>query len=220
MWHDRDYQGLWLCAFADFVVDRLVLSLAFVLILRLTPVHWATWSIFWYDSVKLAHLWGLRDCLFDIEPYLLSYSVFTSVRVSVRQTWNIELKWDKRQKLASHLFIFRRILRLALCVILRLAFLLLPQCFENIVCIVMHIWGFKYLYEYVYVFTWTVSYTVSHLLSYTVLHTLSCWQMICFGSFLSPSSSSSSSSSHHGGFKRDAFIINQHHSMHPPVFLN
>ena len=39
MWHDRDYQGLWLCAFADFVVDRLVLSLAFVLILRLTPVQ-------------------------------------------------------------------------------------------------------------------------------------------------------------------------------------
>ena len=50
MWHDRDYQGLWLCAFADFVIDRLVLSLAFVLILRLASVSerllWCNWLIF------------------------------------------------------------------------------------------------------------------------------------------------------------------------------
>ena len=25
---------------------------------------------------------------------------------------------------------------------------------------------------------------------------------------------------HHGGFKRDAFIINEHHSMHATIFLD
>ena len=25
---------------------------------------------------------------------------------------------------------------------------------------------------------------------------------------------------HHGGFERDAFIINQHHSMHATIFLD